>query len=325
MPPEIIRVSVGTASVLGLVRARLKVPPTTAYLMGYTEGPCQANCGFCPQSQASHGDRNRLSRVTWPPYPLNQVLEAFRRVEGGLARICFQVVRYPGFLEDLLEVLRLLKGSTRLPISVDTCPVGREGLERLREAGVDRVSIPLDGATEEVFNRVKGLDVGGPYRWEETLRELEAAVEVFGRGRVGTNIIVGLGESEEEAVRLIWRLHQMGVVPALFAFTPIPGTPLEGHPPPELGAYRRIQLARYLLVNNLGTLGDVVFQRGRVAGFRGVGWEAVAATGAPFMTSGCPGCNRPFYNERPSGPFYNYPRPLTREEAEMELGRLGLR
>ncbi|MCW3977503.1 MAG: radical SAM protein, partial [Candidatus Bathyarchaeota archaeon] len=25
-------------------------------------------------------------------------------------------------------------------------------------------------------------------------------------------------------------------------------------------------------------------------------------------TSGCPGCNRPYYNERPGGPLYNYPR-----------------
>jgi len=25
-----------------------------------------------------------------------------------------------------------------------------------------------------------------------------------------------------------------------------------------------------------------------------------------FLTSGCPGCNRPFYNERPSL-IYNYP------------------
>ena len=47
-------------------------------------------------------------------------------------------------------------------------------------------------------------------------------------------------------------------------------------------------------------------------------------TGDPFQTSGCPDCNRPFYNEQPSGPFYNYPRPLTATETaraieEMEV------
>jgi len=47
-------------------------------------------------------------------------------------------------------------------------------------------------------------------------------------------------------------------------------------------------------------------------------------TGEAFRTSGCPGCNRPYYNERPSGPFYNYPRGLTEEEARREARLLRL-
>ena len=47
-------------------------------------------------------------------------------------------------------------------------------------------------------------------------------------------------------------------------------------------------------------------------------------TGIPFMTSGCPGCNRPYYNERPSGPLYNYPfRPDAGEVAEIEKQTIG--
>jgi biotin synthase len=49
--------------------------------------------------------------------------------------------------------------------------------------------------------------------------------------------------------------------------------------------------------------------------------------GEAFRTSGCPDCNRPFYNEQPGGPLYNYPRPLAAGEAlraiqEMEIERL---
>jgi biotin synthase len=40
--------------------------------------------------------------------------------------------------------------------------------------------------------------------------------------------------------------------------------------------------------------------------------------GTPFQTSGCPGCNRPYYNEKPSGPIFNYPRPLSPQE-KMEV------
>jgi len=51
-------------------------------------------------------------------------------------------------------------------------------------------------------------------------------------------------------------------------------------------------------------------------------------SGIPFVTSGCPGCNRPFYNERPGGPLYNFPRPLKKEEIdqiEEELQLSGFR
>ena len=47
--------------------------------------------------------------------------------------------------------------------------------------------------------------------------------------------------------------------------------------------------------------------------------QEVIETGEPFVTSGCPGCNRPYYNEKPGGPIYNYPRqPLPDEIAELE-------
>jgi biotin synthase len=42
----------------------------------------------------------------------------------------------------------------------------------------------------------------------------------------------------------------------------------------------------------------------------------IVESGLPFQTSGCPDCNRPYYNEKPSGPIYNYPRKLTEQEIE---------
>jgi biotin synthase len=41
--------------------------------------------------------------------------------------------------------------------------------------------------------------------------------------------------------------------------------------------------------------------------------------GEAFETSGCADCNRPYYNEQPGGPLYNYPRPLTSEETERAI------
>lgn len=321
LAPERVRVSVGTASVLGLVRYRLSVPPTTAYLMTFTEGSCIANCSFCAQARGHHANRDQLSRVEWPDYPLDKVLEGFREpAMDVLERICVQVIYYPGFIDDTVYLVRILKEETGLPVSVDTCPVEKASLIRLKEAGAEMISIPLDGATPRIFDAIKGRGVEGPYRWERHMKALKDAVDVFGEGNVGSNLIVGLGETEWEAVKFIQRLHDMNVKAVLFAFTPIKGTRLEDLPQPPTGSYRRIQAARHLIVNGLIHLDDISFDEGgRITGYGSVDLEKALGDGDAFMTTGCPGCNRPFYNERPSGPFYNYPRPLTREETEAIL------
>lgn len=44
-----IRVSYGTAVAMGLIRAKIVVKPTTAYLMTYHDGKCINDCKFCAQ------------------------------------------------------------------------------------------------------------------------------------------------------------------------------------------------------------------------------------------------------------------------------------
>jgi len=149
---------------------------------------------------------------------------------------------------------------------------------------------------------------------------LAEALAVFGKGNVSTHVIVGLGETEQEALQIIQRSVDLGVLPALFAFTPVHGTALEKNSPPPLEAYRRVQLARFLMVKGSVRTECMCFDKnGRIASF-GLArkeLEDVILSGEPFLTSGCPGCNRPFYNEKPSGPIYNYPRKLTNEELEL--------
>ena len=323
MSPGKVRVSIGTVGVLGLEDVRLDVPPTTAYLMTYTEGSCLANCAFCAQARDCDSERDRLSRVIWPVYSWEAVLEGFRNPKmDALERVCIQVINYPGFAQDLLDMVKDIRGTTQLPVSVDTCPVSRDIMEKLRDAGVERLNIPMDAATVELFDKVKGKDIGGPYRWGKHIEAIREAVDVFGPGMVGSNLIVGLGETEEEAVTLIQTLYEMNVGTALFAFTPLRGTKLEAMEQPPLDSYRRIQVARYLISMGLITQGDITFKDGRIRGFGVKNLKEALADGSAFQTSGCPGCNRPFYNEKPSGPFYNYPRRLSRSEVSDILGAL---
>lgn len=326
--PLKIRVSLGSAIVLGLLRGKLDAAPTTAYLLTYRHGKCVANCAFCPQARGSRSRADMLSRVSWPVFETAKVFNGIEKAVKvkAVKRVCFQALSYPEVINQLLRLVETVRSMVNVPVSVSCQPLTSLNIKRLAEAGVERISISLDAATEEIFGKVKGHSVGGPYTWKEEFKLLREAVEIFGKGRVTTHLIVGLGETEKEMVETIQRCVDMSVLPALFAFTPIPGTALENNPPPEVSKYRRIQVARHLIFHKIARYKDMSFdEEDRIKDF-GVGKKVllrIIQTGKPFLTSGCPNCNRPYYNEKPSGPMYNYPRPLKEDEiaeAMLELG-----
>jgi len=328
--PEKIRVSLGSAIVLGLLKGKLDAMPTTVYLLTYRREKCTANCGFCPQARESRGRADMLSRVSWPVFPTRLVFDGLEKAvgDGGIRRVCLQALNYPEVFAHLLALVKAIYSRVKVPISISCQPLNRENLQRLAEAGAERIGIPLDVATEELFDEVKGGSAGGPYVWEEQFKLLSEAVEIFGRGEVSTHLIVGLGETEREMVEIIQRCVDMGVLPALFAFTPISGTALENNLQPSVSVYRRVQLARHLIFRGTVTYEDMGFDEEECVRNFGVDEEVlvrVTQTGEPFLTSGCPNCNRPYYNEKPSGPIYNYPRSLTEKETAQTLQELKTR
>jgi len=236
-------------------------------------------------------------------------------------------------LDDACLIISSLKKNTGLPVSGLLSPtVMKKGdLERIRDAGADRVSIAIDAVTPDLFEKHRGKGVGGPHRWETFMQSLEHAVAVFGPYMVGVHLIVGLGETEEQMISLIDEAYRMKVLTHLFSFFPESGSILESHPQPPLDQYRRVQLARYLINENIVALDAIKFTTtGSVVDF-GVDTEPYVARGFPFMTSGCPdadgnlACNRPFGNERASEPMRNYPFLPSKEDIAAIRNQLGFR
>jgi lipoyl synthase len=326
--PEKIRVSIGSAMTLGLKNGWTDVKPTTAYLLLERKTKCLANCGFCPQAKHSNSRADMLSRVTWSEFSIKEVVLSIENAvkQDKIKRICIQSLNYPQVFADVLKLVKEIRSKVHTPISVSCKPLNKEKMNQLLQTGVNRISIALDAATEEVFKKTKGTNVDGPYKWTEHHEALQEAITVFGSGFVTTHLIVGLGETEKEMCQIIQRCVDSGIYPALFAFTPIVGTPLENNPQPLLSKYRRVQVAQWLLTKKKSNIENMKFDNnGQIISF-GASKEELFKTiqsGAPFQTSGCPDCNRPYYNEKPSGPFYNYPRPLTAKETERERKALG--
>ncbi|MHA1489390.1 MAG: radical SAM protein [Promethearchaeota archaeon] len=319
MKIENIRVSIGSASVLGLESTKFKVPPTTCYIMTYKSGHCSANCGFCPQARTSHSSSEKLSRVNWPVYEFKLFLTKLKYLPPTkqFKRICIQTLNYPDNFKDLTEIIPQIKNVSNVPISVAIPPMAKDNLRKLKNVGVSRVGIALDGVTEEIFKRIKGEGVNGPYKWENHFQSLREALEVFSDNFISTHLIIGLGETEKDVIYRIKELSELKILVALFAFTPIKGTKLENLNQPDLKKFRKLQLGRYLIVKKNKKIKDFVFNlKENIINFniniRDL--RNIIEDGEAFLTSGCPGCNRPFYTSRPSGPIYNFPRNLLENE-----------
>ncbi len=302
-----MRVSIGTAHVLGLKKIKSDALPTTAYLM-HGEG-CRRNCKFCAQATGSGADSQMLSRIIWPQFQMEEIAGGLKHSGGKniLKRCCIQVVD-DGFEEGLIHEIQELV-SSGIPLCVSKDIRGLEEVDRLLDLGVERVTIALDAINSEIYQDVKGGSFEN--RWRFLLQAAQAYP-----GRIGTHIIIGLGETEEEVITKITELTKKRINVALFAFTPLQGTPLANYPQPAEGIYRRIQIA-YFLIKQHGFIGsDFVFSNTCLTGFS-QDKKAILrllTDGKAFETSGCLDCNRPYYNERPGGVIYNYPRPLTPEE-----------
>jgi len=312
------RVSSGSAAVLGLCDLRMDTAPTTAYLM--LGDRCQRNCAFCTQARESHASAAALSRVIWPSFPADRVGDAVAQayLDGRIARACFQVTASPGYMEETERSVSALARLSDVPICACVVPRGPQDVAHLLSLGAARVTIALDAACERIYRKVKGGS------WANISALLDASAHLY-PDRIGTHLIVGLGETEREMVERIQRLTILGVSIGLFAFTPIAGTAMAQHLPPSLGHYRRIQVAHWLIRHETAHAGEFTYdERGTLLnyGLPANRLEGMLGDGTAFRTSGCSGCNRPYYNERPGGIMYNYPHLLTSAEAAGEIQAL---
>ncbi len=282
----ILRASVGTLYKLGLRKG--KAPELkTAYLM--LDGKCQFNCLYCTHALMSRTDHRFLSRVVWEEIHINQIIESIKT--SDLSRVCVQTVSYKGYRQDLKSLLTELR-KTEKSISIS---VRAENIDEVREyfdLGADRIGIALDVASERLFATIRG----GSFK--KTMKLLEDCSHFFA-GKISTHIIVGLGETDREVVELMKKMHELGIQTALFAFTPMKGTILSSAERPPIERYRRIQLARYLIFTDRADL--IILKANQIIGFKQIPPDANNA----LLTSGCPDCSRPYYNERPSEELYN--------------------
>jgi len=327
--PEVLRMSLAAAMTLGL-KPGLFYRDARLYcinlLLTYKEG-CAARCAYCGLSSRRPGQYGEKSfiRVSWPVASLDEIVHRIRDRKDRIKRICISMITNSRAREETRYITSRLRSNFDIPVSVLVSPtiVGEGDLESLKAAGADRAGVAIDLATEALFDKYRGKEIGGPHRWERYWDCLGNALSVFGNRNAGSHFMVGMGESEKEMCAAMQKVKDLGGWTHLFSFFPEPGSQLAGRKPPPMAQYRRIQLARYLIDNDLSYMGAFSFDKeGGILDFgtKAKALDGIIDSGEPFRTSGCEGydgevaCNRPYANSRP-GPFIrNYPFPPERAD-----------
>jgi biotin synthase len=317
--PEMVRLSLAAAMTLGFVKgwffrnARLRC---VNLLLTYSEG-CMANCAFCGLAR-SNIDNKKFIRVAWKPYRTEEVIERLKTAPDHVKRVCVSMITNNRCKGDVIQILKSIRKSVELPVSLLITPglLEKDDLIEMRDSGAERVGIAIDAATEPIFHKLRGKGVKGPHKWDKYWRIYEEALEVFGAGMAGVHLICGLGETEYELVQTMQRARDMGGFTHLFSFFPEKGSAMAHVASPPISTYRRIQLARYLMDNDLKRAEDFTFDnssRIRDFGLSAAEYQRIMAKGEAFETSGCPGedgktaCNRPYGNEKPGESIRNFP------------------
>ncbi len=138
---------------------------------------------------------------------------------GSLSAISLTsgVARSPD--DEVRRVAAVVRSLTReydLPIGVSVYPTSASS-EELYAAGASEVKYNVETMDPGIFARVCP-ELSHAY----VLNALEHAVDIFGRNRVTSNVILGLGESDASVRKGVETLTEMGVIPILRPISPHP-------------------------------------------------------------------------------------------------------
>jgi biotin synthase len=314
--PEYVQLSNAAAITLGIMGGRMHRCECTR---------CLNLCGLARHREAErdYADRNFI-RVDWPAVPMTDIVDIVAKdsENSPFHRMCISMITHPRSEQDTFTVLEQWTDKIdpgAIPVSILSNPttMTRDDVQRTKDLGADIFTVALDAATPELFDRTRGKGVQSPHKWKKYWDIMLDAKDIFGPQKFGAHIIVGMGETEYEVLKLVQELVDLGGHSHMFCFFPEDGSLMDHLPATPRDQWRRVQLARYLIDYRDVRVDHMTFdEEGRVKGYGISDAELsdVIDAGIAFRTSGCPGkiqddisaCDRP-YGDSPPSNIASYP------------------
>ena len=224
----------GPESVVGFVEVVGCHCPKQAYLT-INEG-CIFSCRYCNVPTLD-------KHIKTPDEVESLIFDAIKRDRIECISLTSGVIGT--FLEEEDRLFAILERVRRfgLPVGVSVYPT--PGLaKKLYDYGVVEVKFNLETATDDLFAEMcPGLNR------QLIVDSLREAVRVFGKNRVYSNIILGLGESEAEMRSCITQCLENGIIPVIRPLTPSAGLAHFRRPPADeifrVSGFLRSELRRF--------------------------------------------------------------------------------
>jgi len=172
---------------------------------------CRVGCVFCPLTQ---------SNTSHTHYSLDDIYKDIDDNYGKFSSIGITTSVPPNLsTEDVADEMIFIttkvreKVGTDIPIGVSTKIPTIEHMHRLKQAGADEIRLNYEVANPELAKILMPNKVQ-----TDIFESLRLSVNVFGKNKVSSNILLGLGETDDDVIKTVKLLASIGVIATLYPY-----------------------------------------------------------------------------------------------------------
>jgi biotin synthase-related radical SAM superfamily protein len=166
---------------------------------------CIYSCEFCATPMLEGEEKKPKS----PGQAIKMILEASKDKYFQSVAITSGIIDSPEeTLDQMIRVVKEVKENLGdVEIGVEPYVLVHDDIHRLHEAGATEIKINIESFDGEIFKRICP-----ELSFDQIIEMLKYSALVFGRGKVTTNIIIGLGETDENVLAGVEFFAKQGIV-----------------------------------------------------------------------------------------------------------------
>ena len=171
---------------------------------------CKFNCKFCT-SPLLKGDVTKLLTDEKIVEMIRDAMKEQKVVSVALTSGVIGSVQ--GSVDRMVSCVKAIrKEFPKIPIGVEPYVDSKDQIKALKDAGADEIKINLETPRKDIFEKICP-----ELNYSSVMEMIKASVKIFGYGKVTTNLIFGIGETDDDLKDIMITLASFGCVPGLRA------------------------------------------------------------------------------------------------------------